>query len=73
MKKSISDIRSSIHQNWHGTKVELSNDFSGFKNELAQTLAIWENRSQEYVRGFAGMFGAEGVMVRQILIFLFYY
>ncbi|EXX59757.1 choline-phosphate cytidylyltransferase [Rhizophagus irregularis DAOM 197198w] len=66
MKKSISDIRSSIHQNWHGTKVELSNDFSGFKNELAQTLAIWENRSQEYVRGFAGMFGAEGVMVRQI-------
>ncbi|RGB21478.1 hypothetical protein C1646_645059 [Rhizophagus diaphanus] len=64
MKKSISDIRSSIHQNWHGTKVELSNDFSGFKNELAQTLAIWENRSQEYVRGFAGMFGAEGVMYK---------
>lgn len=62
MKKSISDIRSSIHQNWHGTKVELSNDFSGFKNELSQTLALWENRSQEYVRGFAGMFGAESVV-----------
>ena len=65
MKKSISDIRSSIHQNWHGTKVELTNDFSGFKNELAQTFALWENRSQEYVRGFAGMFGAESVVVSQ--------
>ncbi|CAI2174099.1 16832_t:CDS:2 [Funneliformis geosporum] len=62
MKKSISDIRSSIHQNWHGTKTELSNDFSELKNDLAQTFAIWENRSQEYVRGFAGMFGAESVV-----------
>ena len=66
MKKSISDIKSSIHQNWHGTKVELSNDLSEFKNDLAQTLALWEFRSQEFVRGFAGMFGAESVVVRQI-------
>lgn len=55
MKKSISDIRS----NWRETKVELSNDLSEFKT---QTLALWEYRSQEFVRGFAAMFGAESVV-----------
>ena len=59
MKKSISDIRS----NWRGTKTELSNDFSELRNDLAQTIAIWENRSQELIRGFTGMFGAESVVV----------
>ncbi|CAG8624852.1 3946_t:CDS:2 [Racocetra fulgida] len=63
MKKSISEIRTTIHQNWHGTKVELSNDLSELKNDLAQTFALWEFRSQEFVRGFAARFGAESVVV----------
>ncbi|CAG8741739.1 6374_t:CDS:2, partial [Cetraspora pellucida] len=63
MKKSISEIRTTIHQNWHGTKVELSNDLSELKNDLAQTFAVWESRSQEFVRGFAARFGAESVVV----------
>ncbi|RHZ49969.1 hypothetical protein Glove_508g66 [Diversispora epigaea] len=62
MKKSISDIRTSIHQNWHGTRVELSNNFSELKHDLAQTFTEWEERSQEFVRGFAGKFGAESVV-----------
>ncbi|CAG8747121.1 31761_t:CDS:2, partial [Racocetra persica] len=62
MKRSISEIRTTIHQNWHGTKVELSNDLSELKNDLAQTFALWEYRSQEFVRGFAARFGAESVV-----------
>ncbi|CAG8573377.1 9150_t:CDS:2 [Dentiscutata heterogama] len=62
MKKSISEIRTTIHQNWHGTKVELSNDLSELRNDLAQTFALWEYRSQEFVRGFAARFGAESVV-----------
>ncbi|CAG8645127.1 6432_t:CDS:10 [Cetraspora pellucida] len=65
MKKSISEIRTTIHQNWHGTKVELSNDLSELKNDLAQTFAVWEYRSQEFVRGFAARFGAESVVPRR--------
>ncbi|KAG9307023.1 hypothetical protein G9A89_003074 [Geosiphon pyriformis] len=62
VKRSISDIRSSIHQNWQGTKTELRNDLSELKNDLRQTFAVWEERSQEFVRGFSGMFGAESVV-----------
>ncbi|CAG8805700.1 17928_t:CDS:2, partial [Gigaspora rosea] len=42
--------------------VELSNDLSEVKNDLAQTFALWEIRSQEFVRGFAARFGAESVV-----------
>ncbi|KAF0493536.1 choline-phosphate cytidylyltransferase [Gigaspora margarita] len=62
MKKAISEIRTTIHQNWHGTKVELSNDLSEVKNDLTQAFALWEIRSQEFVRGFAARFGAESVV-----------
>ncbi|CAG8532052.1 9767_t:CDS:10 [Ambispora gerdemannii] len=62
LKKSISDIKTSIHQNWHGTKTELRNDFSELKNDLRQTFAVWEEKSQEYVREFSRKFGAESVV-----------
>ncbi|CAG8601371.1 12798_t:CDS:10 [Ambispora leptoticha] len=62
LKKSISEIKSSIHQNWHGTKTELRNDFSELKNDLRQTFAVWEEKSQEYVREFSRRFGAESVV-----------
>ncbi|CAG8653871.1 19051_t:CDS:2 [Gigaspora margarita] len=43
-------------------KVELSNDLSEVKNDLTQAFALWEIRSQEFVRGFAARFGAESVV-----------
>jgi len=51
MTKSVSDIRESIIQNWQGTA-----------EELKQTFAMWDERSHELVRGFAGLFGAEAVV-----------
>ena len=55
MKKSLSDIQ----KNWHGVK----EDLSGLRSDVKQTLAVWEERSQEFVRGFAGLFGPDSVLV----------
>ncbi|CAG8562627.1 495_t:CDS:2 [Paraglomus occultum] len=54
VKKSLSDIQ----QNWHGVK----EDLSGLRSDVKQTFAVWEERSQEFVRGFAGLFGADSVL-----------
>jgi len=43
-KKSISEIRDQIRQNW------------------TETAAFWDDKSQQFIRDFAGLFGAESVV-----------
>ncbi|KAF8984255.1 hypothetical protein BGZ52_012882 [Haplosporangium bisporale] len=62
LKKSAQDIRASIRQNWHGTKDELKNEISVLRNDLRQTMSIWEDKSQEFVRDFSKLFGADSVV-----------
>ncbi|KAG0250195.1 hypothetical protein BG011_008580 [Mortierella polycephala] len=62
LKKSAQDIRASIRQNWHGTKDELKNEISVLRNDLRQTMNIWEDKSQEFVRDFSRLFGADSVV-----------
>ncbi|KAF9406762.1 hypothetical protein BGZ94_002971 [Podila epigama] len=62
LKKSAQDIRASIRQNWHGTKDELKNEISVLRNDLRQTMSMWEDKSQEFVRDFSKLFGADSVV-----------
>ncbi|KAG0327379.1 hypothetical protein BGZ99_007709 [Dissophora globulifera] len=62
LKKSAQDIRASIRQNWHGTKDELKNEITVLRNDLRQTMNMWEDKSQEFVKDFSKLFGAEGVV-----------
>ncbi|KAK9765373.1 choline-phosphate cytidylyltransferase [Basidiobolus ranarum] len=62
VKKQVSGIRDTIRQNWHGTRDEIKYELDEFKNEVRQTFQLWEDRSQEFVRGFTNMFGTESVV-----------
>ncbi|KAF9549934.1 hypothetical protein BGW38_009572, partial [Lunasporangiospora selenospora] len=62
LKKSAQDIRASIRQNWHGTKDELKNEISVLRNDLRQTMNMWEDKSQEFVRDFSKLFGADSMV-----------
>ncbi|KAF9133011.1 hypothetical protein BGW39_010801 [Mortierella sp. 14UC] len=62
LKKSAQDIRASIRQNWHGTKDELKTEIAVLRNELKQTMNMWEDRSQEFIRDFSRLFGADSVV-----------
>ncbi|GJJ73846.1 choline-phosphate cytidylyltransferase [Entomortierella parvispora] len=62
LKKSAQDIRASIRQNWHGTKDELKNEISVLRNDLRQTMNIWEDKSQEFIKDFSRLFGADSVV-----------
>ncbi|KAG0366601.1 hypothetical protein BC939DRAFT_470890 [Gamsiella multidivaricata] len=62
LKKSAQDIRASIRQNWHGTKDELRNEISVLRNDLRQTMSMWEDKSQEFVKDFSRLFGADSVV-----------
>ncbi|KAF9282359.1 hypothetical protein BGZ68_006053 [Mortierella alpina] len=62
LKKSAQDIRASIRQNWHGTKDELKNEITVLRNDLKQTLNMWEDKSQEFIRDFSRLFGADSVV-----------
>ncbi|KAG0267215.1 choline-phosphate cytidylyltransferase [Actinomortierella ambigua] len=64
LKKSAQDIRASIRQNWHGTKDELKNEISVLRNDLRQTLNVWEDKSQELIKDFSRLFGADSVMTK---------
>ncbi|KAG0004713.1 choline-phosphate cytidylyltransferase [Entomortierella chlamydospora] len=61
-KKSAQDIRASIRQNWHGTKDELKNEISVLRNDLRQTMNMWEDKSQEIIKDFSKLFGADSVV-----------
>ncbi|KAF9914203.1 hypothetical protein BX616_008760 [Lobosporangium transversale] len=62
LKKSAQDIRASIRQNWHGTKDELKNEISVLRNDLRQTMNVWEDKSQEFIKDFSRLFGADSVV-----------
>ncbi|KAG0205508.1 choline-phosphate cytidylyltransferase [Mortierella sp. GBA30] len=62
LKKSAQDIRASIRQNWHGTKDELKNEITVLRNDLKQTLNMWEDKSQEFIKDFSRLFGADSVV-----------
>lgn len=62
LKKSAQDIRASIRQNWHGTKDELKTEIAVLRNELKQTMNMWEDKSQEFIRDFSRLFGADSVV-----------
>ena len=62
LKKSAQDIRASIRQNWHGTKDELKNEITVLRNDLRQTMSIWEDKSQEFIKDFSRLFGADSVV-----------
>ncbi|KAG0051740.1 hypothetical protein BGZ83_003358 [Gryganskiella cystojenkinii] len=62
LKKSAQDIRASIRQNWHGTKDELKNEITVLRNDLRQTMNIWEDKSQEFIKDFSRLFGADSVV-----------
>ncbi|KAG0224304.1 choline-phosphate cytidylyltransferase [Actinomortierella wolfii] len=64
LKKSAQDIRASIRQNWHGTKDELKNEISVLRNDLRQTLTMWEDKSQEFIKDFSKLFGADSVVTK---------
>ncbi|KAF9971043.1 hypothetical protein BGZ73_006074, partial [Actinomortierella ambigua] len=64
LKKSAQDIKASIRQNWHGTKDELKNEISVLRNDLRQTLNVWEDKSQELIKDFSKLFGADSVMTK---------
>ncbi|KAI1319524.1 hypothetical protein EDD11_003794 [Mortierella claussenii] len=62
LKKSAQDIRASIRQNWHGTKDELKNEITVLRNDLRQTMNMWEDKSQEIIKDFSRRFGADSVV-----------
>ncbi|KAF9434348.1 hypothetical protein BGZ76_008163 [Entomortierella beljakovae] len=62
LKKSAQDIRASIRQNWHGTKDELKNEITVLRNDLRQTMNMWEDKSQEIIKDFSKLFGADSVV-----------
>ncbi|KAF8927919.1 hypothetical protein BGZ47_001887 [Haplosporangium gracile] len=62
LKKSAQDIRASIRQNWHGTKDEFKTEIAVLRNELKQTMSMWEDKSQEFIRDFSRLFGADSVV-----------
>jgi hypothetical protein len=54
LKKSAHDLRTSIQQNWTGTKDELKNEMAVLRNELRQFRDVWEGKSHEFVRDTFG-------------------
>ncbi|KAK3825751.1 MAG: cytidylyltransferase-domain-containing protein, partial [Benniella sp.] len=59
LKKSAHDLRTSIQQNWTGTKDELKNEIAVLRNELRQFRDVWEGKSHEFVRD---TFGTDSVV-----------
>lgn len=62
MREHVSEMRSAVVQNWHGTREELFSELDALKAELKQTLSVWEDKSSDFVRGFAAKFGAQNVV-----------
>ncbi|KAF9344990.1 hypothetical protein BGX26_003672 [Mortierella sp. AD094] len=55
LKKSAQDIRTSIRQNWHGTRDELKNEINVLRNDLLQVMTVWEDKSHEFVKETFGV------------------
>ncbi|KAI8356834.1 hypothetical protein B0O80DRAFT_384425 [Mortierella sp. GBAus27b] len=55
LKKSAHDLRSSIQQNWTGTKDELKHEIASLRNDLRQVIDVWEGKSHDFVRETFGV------------------
>ncbi|KAJ2010094.1 choline-phosphate cytidylyltransferase, partial [Coemansia sp. RSA 2530] len=57
IQKHMSDIREQIKKNIRGTREDLIGELEDLKAELRHTKLFWEDRRQDFVRGFSNMFG----------------
>ncbi|KAG0353816.1 hypothetical protein BC939DRAFT_437579 [Gamsiella multidivaricata] len=55
LKKSAQDLRSSIRQNWTGTKDDLKSEIAVLRSDLRQIMNIWEDKSHDFVRDTFGV------------------
>ncbi|KAJ2800922.1 choline-phosphate cytidylyltransferase [Coemansia guatemalensis] len=59
LQKHVSDIREQIKKNIRGTREDLVGELEDLKAELRHTKLFWEDRRQDFVRGFSSMFGSQ--------------
>ncbi|KAI9479237.1 choline-phosphate cytidylyltransferase [Coemansia sp. RSA 989] len=59
LQKHVSDIREQIKKNIMGTREDLVGELEDLKAELRHTKLFWEDRRQDFVRGFSSMFGSQ--------------
>ncbi|KAJ1993955.1 choline-phosphate cytidylyltransferase [Coemansia spiralis] len=59
LQKHVSDIREQIKKNFLGTREDLVGELEDLKAELRHTKLFWEDRRQDFVRGFSSMFGSQ--------------
>ncbi|KAJ1922811.1 choline-phosphate cytidylyltransferase [Tieghemiomyces parasiticus] len=64
VKKRARDIRNSIRENLTGTREELLAELDDLKYEINRTFSFWEERRQEFIRGFIGLFGTDNVVTK---------
>lgn len=65
MRTNVSKIAQSIQKTVQDSETRIKKNWTDTKNELPegwrQRVDLWESKSQEWIRGFAGMFGPDGV------------
>ncbi|KAJ1667578.1 choline-phosphate cytidylyltransferase [Coemansia sp. RSA 1813] len=59
LQKHVSGIREQIKKNFLGTREDLVGELEDLKAELRHTKMFWEDRRQDFVRGFSSMFGSQ--------------
>ncbi|KAJ2522356.1 choline-phosphate cytidylyltransferase [Coemansia sp. RSA 1939] len=59
LQKHVSGIRDQIKKNLLGTREDLVGELEDLKAELRHTKMFWEDRRQDFVRGFSSMFGSQ--------------
>ncbi|KAJ2742513.1 choline-phosphate cytidylyltransferase [Coemansia sp. BCRC 34301] len=59
IQKHMSEIREQIKKNIRGTREDLIGELEDLKAELRHTKLFWEDRRQDFVRGFSNMFGSQ--------------
>ncbi|KAJ2803697.1 choline-phosphate cytidylyltransferase [Coemansia helicoidea] len=59
LQKHVSEIREQIKKNIRGTREDLVGELEDLKAELRNTKMFWEDRGQDFVRGFSSMFGTQ--------------
>ncbi|KAJ1760786.1 choline-phosphate cytidylyltransferase [Coemansia sp. RSA 2523] len=59
LQKHVSGIREQIKKNFQGTREDLVGELEDLKAELRHTKLFWEDRRQDFVRGFSSMFGSQ--------------
>ncbi|KAJ2162691.1 choline-phosphate cytidylyltransferase [Coemansia sp. RSA 552] len=63
LQKHVSGIREQIKKNIQGTREDLVGELEDLKAELQHTKLFWEDRRQDFVRGFSSMFGTQVIKI----------